>query len=66
VAFRKMLVTLLDRLSPLLDSGKSVDEAVAAKPTKDLDPSWGKGLFTGGLFTRVAYDGLVKHRRRQG
>lgn len=66
VAFRKMLVTVQDRLTPLLDAGKTVDEAVAAKPIKDLDPSWGKGFFTGGMFTRVAYDGLVKHRKRQG
>jgi hypothetical protein len=41
-------------------------EAIAAHPTADLDPTWGKGFFTGGMFTRVAYDGLVKHRARAG
>jgi cyclase len=61
-AFRKMLVTVHDRLSPLLDAGKTIQEAIASKPTSDLDPTWGKGLFTGGMFTRVAYDGLAKHR----
>jgi cyclase len=61
-AFRAMLVTLHDRLSSILDAGKSTDEAVAAKPTKDLDPTWAKGFFNGGIFTRIAYDGLVKHR----
>jgi cyclase len=62
-AFRKMLVTVYDRLSPMLDAGKTISEAIAAKPTADLDATWGKGFFTGGMFTRVAYDGLIKHRR---
>ena len=61
-AFRKMLVTVYDRLAPMADAGKSIDQAIAAKPTKDLDSAWGKGFFTGGMFTRVAYEGLVKHR----
>ncbi len=65
-AFRKMLVTLKDRLDPMLDAGKTMKEAIAAKPTGDLDPTWGKGLFTGGMFTRVAYDGLIKHRAAAG
>jgi glyoxylase-like metal-dependent hydrolase (beta-lactamase superfamily II) len=61
-AFRKMLATVHDRLALLHDAGKSLQEAIAARPTADLDTTWGKGFFTGGMFTRVAYDGLVKHR----
>ena len=61
-AFRAMLITLHDRLAPMLDSGKSADEAVAAKPTSDLDAKWAKGLFNGGMFTRIAYGGMVTHR----
>jgi cyclase len=64
-AFRKMLVTVHDRLAPMVDAGKSADEAAAARPTKDLDAIWAKGFFTGSMFTRVAYDGLVKHRESQ-
>jgi glyoxylase-like metal-dependent hydrolase (beta-lactamase superfamily II) len=63
-AFRKMLVTVHDRLASLLDAGKTLQEAIAARPTADLDPTWAKGFFTGGMFTRVAYDGLAKHRAR--
>jgi cyclase len=65
-AFRAMLVTVHDRLARLHDAGKTLDEAIAAKPTKDLDATWAKGFFTGGMFTRIAYDGLVKHRGGQG
>jgi cyclase len=61
-AFRAMLITLHDRLAPMLDAGKSADEAVAAKPTSDLDAKWAKGLFNGGMFTRIAYGGMVTHR----
>ena len=61
-AFRTMLVTLYDRLNPMADARKTIDEAIAAKPTQDLDSTWGKGFFNGGMFTRVAYDGLLKHR----
>jgi cyclase len=61
-AFRKMLVTVHDRLAPLVDAGKTTKDAIAARPTADLDATWAKGLFTGGMFTRIAYDGLLKHR----
>jgi cyclase len=62
-AFRTMLVTVQDRLAALLDAGKTVREAIAARPTADLDATWARGLFTGGMFTRIAYEGLAKHRR---
>jgi cyclase len=65
-AFRAMLITLHDRLAPMLDAGKSADEAVAAKPTSDLDTTWAKGLFNGGMFTRIAYGGMVNHRTDGG
>ena len=61
-AFRKMLVTVHDRLAPMLDAGKTIREAIAARPTGDLDAVWAKGLFTGGMFTRIAYEGLANHR----
>ena len=61
-AFRKMLATVHDRLSRILDAGKTIQQAIAERPTADLDATWAKGFFTGGMFTRVAFDGLAKHR----
>lgn len=52
---RDMLVTVRDRLRKLKSSGKSLDEAVAAKPLADLDAAWGKGLFTSDQFIQIAY-----------
>ena len=53
--FRDMLVTARDRVQKLKSSGKSMDEAVAAKPFTDLDPVWGKGHFNGDAFVRIVY-----------
>ncbi len=61
-AFRVMLVTLYDRLAPMAERGKTTEWVIAARPTSDLDANWGKGFMNGSIFTRIAYDGLVKHR----
>jgi cyclase len=56
--YRDMLTTVRDRLQKLKSSGKSVQEAVAAKPLDDLDPVWGKGLFNSDTFIQIAYPAL--------
>jgi len=42
--YRTMLMVVHERIDKLLKAGKSVDEIIAAKPTADLDPTWGKGF----------------------
>jgi hypothetical protein len=49
----------------MLDAGKTTREAIAARPLADLDAVWGKGFLTSGMFTRIAYEGLVNHRAAQ-
>ena len=56
--YRDMMVTVHDRVSKLKQSGKSVDEAVAAKPTADLDAKWGKGRIGNDFFVKLVYDTL--------
>jgi len=56
--FREMLVTARARVQKLKSSGKSLDEAVAAKPLTDLDPIWGKGLLSSDAFVHVVYTTL--------
>jgi cyclase len=55
---RDMLTTVRERLQKLKSSGKTVDEAVAAKPLDDLDAAWGKGLFNSDTFVQIAYAAL--------
>lgn len=52
---RDMLVTVQERIQKLKSAGKSMEEAVAAKPLADLDATWGKGMLNGDTFVQVAY-----------
>jgi cyclase len=56
--FRDMLVTVRARVQKLRSSGKSLEQAVAAKPFADLDPVWGKGVLNGDAFVHVVYTTL--------
>ena len=56
--FRDMMVTARARVQKLKSDGKSLDEAVAAKPFLDLDPLWGKGVLSSDAFVHVVYTTL--------
>jgi cyclase len=57
-AYRDMLKAVRDRVAKLKAEGKSRDEAIAAKPTADLDPKWAGAFVKGDTFTGIAYDSL--------
>jgi cyclase len=59
-AFRDMLATLRDNVAKLIKEGKSADEVVAAQPSKDLDPVWGKGFLKPEQFVRIVYSDLSR------
>ena len=46
VAYRQMLQTVGERLQALAREGRSLQDALAAKPTAPYDEVWGKGYFT--------------------
>jgi glyoxylase-like metal-dependent hydrolase (beta-lactamase superfamily II) len=56
--YREMLGTVADRVVKLKASGDSVDQAVAAKPTADLDAVWAKGAIKPNTFVALVYDSL--------
>src|SRR5438874_2704059 len=56
--YREMLSTAADRVRKLKASGKSVEDAIAAKPLADLDADWGKGRLNGDGFVKVVYSTL--------
>lgn len=60
--FRDMLTAVRDRLTPLLDAGKSAEDAVAAHPTAALDARWGHGPVTPEAFVRAAFAALARER----
>ena len=61
-AEHEMLTATRDRLVKLLKSGASVNDMLAAAPTREFDAVWGDPS----LFVRNAYPGLWWHARELG
>jgi glyoxylase-like metal-dependent hydrolase (beta-lactamase superfamily II) len=59
-AFRLMLAGVRDRVQPLVDQGKTLQEVVAARPTREFDEQWGKGFLTPDKFVEIVYSGMRK------
>lgn len=57
--YRAMLVKVRDRIRPLIDAGKNRDEVIAAKPTKDLDETWGGGFMKADVWVGIVFDSMV-------
>lgn len=58
VAYRDMLMTARDRVAKLIADGKSLDEAVAAKPLADIGARIGANEEQNANFVRVIYRSL--------
>ena len=57
-AYRDMLVTVRDRVQKLKAGGRSLAEVAAARPTADLDATWGRGFMTPSDFVAIVYNTL--------
>jgi glyoxylase-like metal-dependent hydrolase (beta-lactamase superfamily II) len=58
VEFRDMLVTIRDNVAALKKQGRSLDEAISARPTAAFDAKWGQFLITPAMFTGLVYSGV--------
>ncbi len=59
-AFRDMLSILRDRVAALIREGKTLEEAQAAVPTKDLDAEWGDGFLKPEQVVQMVYQDLKR------
>jgi glyoxylase-like metal-dependent hydrolase (beta-lactamase superfamily II) len=57
-SYREMLVAVRDNVAKLKQQGRSVDDAIAAKPTAAFDAKWGQFVISPALFTRLVYEGV--------
>lgn len=57
-AYHDMLLAIRDNVAALKRQGKSLDEAIAAKPTADFDAKWGQFVIGPAFFTRLVYAGV--------
>ena len=60
-AYRDMLVSVRDRVKPLVQAGKTPAEVVAARPTADLDAKWGNGFMKPDQFVEIVAKSLRLH-----
>jgi glyoxylase-like metal-dependent hydrolase (beta-lactamase superfamily II) len=56
--YRDMLGEVKSRVAKLKQGGKTLEEAVAAKPTADLDAKWGQGNISPDFFVTLVYTTL--------
>lgn len=56
--FREMLIAIREKVATLKRQGKTLDVAIAEKPTASYDAKWGGGLVNGETFTRLVYQGV--------
>lgn len=56
--YRDMLSSARDRVQTLKSEGKTMEQAVAARPLADLEAVWGKGRFNGDTFVQIVYSTL--------
>ena len=60
VAYRDMLATLGARIHKLVKEGKTLEQAIAAKPTAEYDAVWGKGFISPNRFVEMIYKGAKR------
>jgi glyoxylase-like metal-dependent hydrolase (beta-lactamase superfamily II) len=58
-SYREMLVSARDRVQALVAQGKTREEVIASKPTKELDAKWGQGGFPPDVWVGIVYDGMT-------
>jgi glyoxylase-like metal-dependent hydrolase (beta-lactamase superfamily II) len=56
--YYNMLVAILENVARLKRQGRSVAEAIAARPTAAYDAKWGQFLMTPAIFTQLVYSGV--------
>ncbi len=57
---REMLVTVRDRIRAMIDEGKTKEEVVAARPTREFDGEYGGGFLPPDRFVGLVYDGMTR------
>ena len=59
-AYRDMLATVHERVQALVRDGKTMQEAVAAKPSAEFDELWGKGFLKPEQFVSMVWNDLKR------
>lgn len=60
--FIKMLKTVRKKIARLIKQGKTLEQTIAAKPTKKYDALWGNGFLNPETFCTMVYQDLVRKK----
>jgi glyoxylase-like metal-dependent hydrolase (beta-lactamase superfamily II) len=58
--YRGMLAAVRDAVAPLVEAGRTLEEAKAAKPLAALDARWGGGFIKADIMVELAYRSLKR------
>ncbi len=61
--FRDMLVTIRDRIKPMIEADKTLEEILATRPTREFNQQWGQRFLNPDQFTRLIYTSLKSNGR---
>lgn len=57
-AYRAMLADVRDSVGKLIEAGKTREQVIAAKPTRDYDEKWGQGFLSPDKWVGIVYDSM--------
>ena len=57
-SYRDMLVTVRDKVATLKAEGRSLEEIVAAAPTRPFDATWGQFVIGPAFFVKMVHEGV--------
>jgi glyoxylase-like metal-dependent hydrolase (beta-lactamase superfamily II) len=63
-AFRDMLAGLVAAMKPLVDAGKTLEQAKAARPFAAFDAKWGNGFFKADQMAALVYTDLSRSKKK--
>jgi hypothetical protein len=62
LAYRKMVAAVIAKIEPMVKSGKTLQQVIDAKPTKEFDEEWGK-FRKPEAFVEIVYSGLSPKKK---
>jgi cyclase len=57
--YRRMLLSVRNKMQSLIDEGKTIDEIIELKPTAEFDEAWGQGFLNPETFVRILHSVMV-------
>jgi cyclase len=62
LAYRKLLDTVIARVEPMVNSGRTLQQVIESRPTKEFDEEWGK-FRKPDAFVELVYNGLAQGKK---